>query len=220
MHALAYLMLSAALAVPAGDEKEAPKDLDKLQGVWKVTAGTLRGTELLPARFQLPNYSLVVVGDRYVFSTHGGTLTLDPAKRTVDLAITTGRYSGTTLLGRYELKGDTLKLILPATLLRPEGRVPEWKAGEAHPEAVYTLERDGKATKDDAAALLKNRTDALPNRAIGGFGGKGGAVPGKGAFAQPAAATERLLERILERLERIEERLDALEKKLPAREPK
>jgi uncharacterized protein (TIGR03067 family) len=221
MRTLACVILSAALAVPAGEEKEAPKDLDKLQGVWNITAVMSRGSDMTAFVAKTAMYTLVVAGDHYVFSTHGGTITLDAAKGTVDLDIKSGRYAGNTLLGRYELKGDTLKLILPASVAKPDGRVPELKAGEAHPGLVCTFERDAKATKEQAAAQLKDRTDALPGRLGGGVGGKGfgggpaGAAKG-GFFNPPAAATEKLLERILERLERIDERLDALEKKLPA----
>jgi uncharacterized protein (TIGR03067 family) len=226
MNTLACLLIGAVLAVPAGDEKKAPKDTDKLQGVWQVTAAN-RGALPLKVNVELPTYTFAIVGDRYVFMTHGGTFTLDPENGHFDLQVTAGRYSGKTLPCRYELKDDTLTITLPSSLINPM-RPADPKQGDGLAGVTYTLKRDAKATKDDADKALKDRTAALPDKA--GFGGvkavgKGGggfANPGGGGFgpAAPPAATEKLLERILERLERIEQRLDALEKKLPARDSK
>jgi len=236
MNALAYLLVSVALAVPAGDEKKAPKDTDKLQGLWQVTAAVRNGAPAPnPANFGNSSYTLVIVGDRYVFMMHGGTFTLDTEKGYMDLQVNAGRYSGKTVPCRYELKEDTLTLTMPLSLVNPV-RVPERKPGDDPVGIVYTLKRNGKASKEDAEKALKDRTAALPDKlpafgpAGGGGPGGGGFAPGKaggkGGFANPnavappaappaAAATEKLLERILERLERIEQRLDALEKRLP-----
>jgi uncharacterized protein (TIGR03067 family) len=226
MNTLAFLVLSATLALPAGEEKEAPKDLDKLQGVWKVTAVNSRGKQMPAALFETPTYTLAVVGDRYVFTTHGGTVKLDSAKKTVDLEVTAGRYKGTTLLGRYEIKGDTFTLMLPSPITAAE-RVPELKAGDDPVAIVYTLQRDAKAGKEQAAAVLKDHTEALPDlpafggKGIGGKGAPAGGGFGGGGFA-PAGGmtTQQMLQQILQRLERIEQRLDELEKRLPPREEK
>ena len=225
MNALAYLLVGAALAVPAGDEKKAPKESDKLQGVWQVTAASRAGLPL-NANFNLPTYTLAVVGDKYVFMTHAGTFTLDAEKGHMELEVTAGRYSGKTLPCRYEVKNDTLTLTLPSSLINPVR--PDPNAGALQAGVTYTFQRDAKADKDQADKVLKDRTAALPDKLpIGGFG-KGG--KGGGGFVNPAlpimpappaaAGTEKLLERILERLERIEQRLDSLEKRLPAPEKK
>jgi uncharacterized protein (TIGR03067 family) len=225
MNTLACLLVGAALAVPAGDEKQAPKDTERLQGVWQVTAAN-RGGLALNAKFDLPSYTFAIVGDRYVFMTHGGTFTLDTEKGHFDLQVTAGRYSGKTLPCRYELKDDTLTITLPSSIINPMR--PDPKQGDGPVGVIYTLKRDAKATKADADKALKDRIAALPDKA--GFGVKGG--KGGGGFANPgggfapappppaAAATEKLLERILERLERIEQRFDALEKRLPSAQEK
>jgi uncharacterized protein (TIGR03067 family) len=245
--------MAAALAVPAGEEKKAPKDTDKLQGIWRPTSITSRGKQVADPVEDGPNYSFAAVGDRFIFmKIYGGTFTLDPDKGLMDWEVTAGRYAGKTVPCRYELKDDTLKLIFPSSILNPV-RPPVAKAGDDPVCLVVTFQRDGKATKEDADKYLKDRTAALaakapfgPGGLPGGAGGPGGpagggfkggkwgkggggfAVPGGGGgFAPPAAggaappaaaeapATEKLLERILERLERIEQRLDALEKRLP-----
>jgi uncharacterized protein (TIGR03067 family) len=227
MNTLACLLVGAALAVPAGDEKKTPKDTDKLQGVWQVTAAS-RGGVPLNVKVDLPTFTFAIVGDRYVFMAHGGTFTLDPEKGHFDLQVTAGRYSGKSLPCRYELKDDTLTLTLPSSLLNPMR--PDPKQGDGPVGVTYTLKRDAKATKDEAEKVLKDHTAALPDKLPAGFGGKAGGKGG-GGFANPGggfapaappagAATEKLLERILERLERIEQRLDALEKRLPAPQEK
>jgi hypothetical protein len=130
--------------------------------------------------------------------------------------------------------------------LNPGGRVDEPKPGEVSRTATYVFQRDKDTTKEQAEKLLKDRTASLTDGAPawgpggggfapgGGPAGAGGFAPGgkKGAgkanpfvgpqapAADPAPATEKLLERILDRLERIEQRLDALEKKLPPRDQK
>ncbi len=218
MNMLISVLLGAMLAVPVGDRKEAPKDQDRLQGVWKATAAVSRGNAIPVDRFKLPEYDFVIVGDGYCFMSHAGTFMLDQAKGTVDFDVKAGLYKGSAILGRYELKDDTLTLTIPTAARNPM-RPPELKPGADQAFVVFTLQRDAKATKDQAAALLKDRTAALPDKGIGGFGanpiagGKGGFGGGGKAVAMPAA-TQQLLERILERLERIEQRLDAMEKKL------
>jgi uncharacterized protein (TIGR03067 family) len=181
MNALVGLILASALAVPAPEQKDVPKDVDKLQGVWKVTSATSRGTQMPAALLQAPSLTLVVVGDQYVFSTHAGAFTLDPAKGTVDFDVKAGRYKGKMVPGRYALAGESLKLIMPTSLLNPV-RPAEAKPGDEPVGITYTFERDGKATKEQAEALLKDRTTALPDKkGFGVQGAPGAGVPGGGA---------------------------------------
>jgi uncharacterized protein (TIGR03067 family) len=201
MHALVFLLLYPAAVDPG---KEAPKDLDKLQGVWKATA-----LDSGAAQFQLPaaalaadRYTLVVAGDRYVFGTHAGTVKVDAAKGAVDLVITDGRYKGVTILGLYELKGDTLRVVM-ATPARAGERPTEFKSGQGrrNGHTVYTFERD-KATKEAAAARLKELTATVAG------------APGPAAWGPAPNATQEMLKQIIERLDRIDKRLDALEKNM------
>src|SRR5947208_15409725 len=116
MQALMFLLLCPAVPLDAKGE-DLPRELTKLQGIWKPTALESRGTELPVERLGTSGrYTLVIVGNGYALSTHGGTLKIDATKQAVDLAITDGRYKGTTLLGLYELKDNTLRLALPSPL--------------------------------------------------------------------------------------------------------
>lgn len=207
MQALVLLLCAMVPLDPAKDEDA--KELAKLEGVWKPTAVVSSGRELqLQGLPSLDRYTLVVVGDHYVFSTHGGTVKLDPAKGAIDLAVTEGRYKGTTGLGLYELKGDTLRLALRSNPSAAGGRPADLKSAAGSGYYSYTFERE-KATKEQVAARLKDLTTPLAAQAQ--FGVIRGAVIANGAA--PAASTAQMLRQIIEQLDRIEKRLDALEKK-------
>jgi uncharacterized protein (TIGR03067 family) len=202
----AMIMLAASLALPVGVVGEdGKKEAERLQGVWKLTAMESRGRAFPVDQLGgAERYTLVVSGDAYVLSNHAGTLKAEPAQRHVDLTITEGRYKGNTVAGIYELTGDSLKLAIPSPA-RGSERPKELK-GEAH--TLYTFERDAKATKEQAAARLKELTGAVASQSRVGF-------PGGPADRRPASdpATLEMLRQIVERLDRIDKRLDALEKK-------
>jgi uncharacterized protein (TIGR03067 family) len=208
MHALLFLALVPSAPAPP----DVPKELQKFQGIWKVTA-TERGgtTSPTPPAALTDRMTLVVVGDAYVFSTHAGTVKIDVDKKTVDLTITEGRYKGMTLPGQLELsdKDNTLKLAIPSPT--PTGRrggpvapaAPERpktiKSEEGTTYMVYTFQRDAKATKEQAATKLKELKDSLTSPVT--FG------------PANSRTTEDMLRQIIERLDRIEKRLDEMEKK-------
>jgi uncharacterized protein (TIGR03067 family) len=203
-----FLLLCPAVPLDAKGE-DVPKELAKLQGIWNPTAVESRGTPLAAGRLgNSARYTLVIVGNGYVLSTHGGTVKIDAAKQTVDLTITDGRYKGTTLLGLYELKDNTLRLALPSPLAAGE-RPTELKATRENGLMVYTFERDTKATKEAAADQLKELRSTLAGQ------------PGIGFSRVTTSSTQEvLLKQIIERLERIEKRLDAMEKKTTAPDKK
>lgn len=194
----ALLLLLVSMAAPADTPNEAQKELTKLQGVWKLKTMSSRGAERTgPGIFGgADRYTLVIVGDRYVFSSHGGTLTLDPSKHAIDLVATEGFSRGRTMQGIYELKDNSLRLAYSS---RTGNRPTELKSDRgSSATTVYTFERDAQATKEQAAEQLKQRLAAL-ERSPGGL-----------PFAGPS--TTDLLKQVIERLDRIEKRLDAIEK--------
>src|SRR5947209_13487237 len=157
MHALMVLLLLVGVPKPKPDapKPEAPKGLEKLQGVWKLTALERRGAQMaLDGLANRDRYTLVVVGDGFAFYTQGGTLKVDPAKQAVDLINTEGRYQGITVPGLYELKDDTLRIIMASPLAAGE-RPTELKTGGVANQTLYTFARDVKTTKEQAAEQLK-----------------------------------------------------------------
>jgi uncharacterized protein (TIGR03067 family) len=105
---------AAALAAPAADDAQAPKDLAQLQGEWQMVSGVANG-------FAIPeemtrNFKRVCKDDELTV-TNGDQLimrakiTLDPTKtpKTIDFKVIDGPTKGKTQLGIYELTGDQLK---------------------------------------------------------------------------------------------------------------
>ena len=117
---LAIVSLIAGVSVRAadGDAKEVAvtKDLEAFKGSWRLISREVDGKK----------FSEEEIKDRIVthdglgkFSARGGdkpvaegTLKLDPTKKpkTIDVAITEGERKGKTLLGIYEIEGDTFRV--------------------------------------------------------------------------------------------------------------
>lgn len=121
MACVAVLLFCSSLA---GDD--AKTEREKLEGTWLVTAATDNGVEM--EADQVKGIKVVFSGDEFS-ATDGtvtvmkGTFTLDPGKKpkAMDLKSTVGRHKGQTVLGVYELDGDTLRLCLVA----PKEKRPE-----------------------------------------------------------------------------------------------
>jgi uncharacterized protein (TIGR03067 family) len=99
---------------PAPREEEAGKALLELQGTWSFESFEDGKKTPLPGLkkrtfFVGGNLFLVREGDKVL---QAGTLRLHPAKtpRGVDAVVRKGEYEGNTMLGIYQLKGDTLEV--------------------------------------------------------------------------------------------------------------
>jgi uncharacterized protein (TIGR03067 family) len=219
MYALAVLLLCPAVPADVGKSDkadDAQRELARIEGVWAITTLESRGMQR-PAdgRVAAARNPFIIVGDRYVFGTHGGTVKIDRAKHTVDLTVTDGRYQGTTLLGLYEIKGGTLRIAL-ATPRQAGERPKDFKTDTDSLHVVYTFEKDAKVTQKQAADRLKEQRDALVAQP-----GPGGFQPGGfGGRGAPAGSMQEMLRQIIERLDRIDKRLDAIEKRMPPPEKK
>jgi len=114
------LLASAALALAAGlvfaaDAKDdaVKKDLDALQGKWAVTSLVRDGKDQ-----DVPKDSVrVIKGDMYTVNPRPdvkveGSFKIDPTAKpkALDQTPTSGQYKDKTLLGIYEVDGDTLKI--------------------------------------------------------------------------------------------------------------
>jgi uncharacterized protein (TIGR03067 family) len=104
------LIAAAALPAAAADDDAAKKDLDKMQGVWKVQSATAEG-RVQPAD-EIARWQLTVEGDKYALKTfmteeQKGTIKLDPSKKPAAVDFAKGDK---TFPGIYEIDGDTLKI--------------------------------------------------------------------------------------------------------------
>jgi uncharacterized protein (TIGR03067 family) len=117
----AALLLSAAPVL--ADDK---KDLNELQGTWEVTAMFADGK---PETDKAKGTTFVIKGDKITLVASEGqdkrsyTIKLDSAKKPkgIDALAPDGAVDGMTLLGIYEIKGDTLTWCVP---IEPGGKRP------------------------------------------------------------------------------------------------
>src|SRR5690349_18558084 len=114
-----FVALAAAvlLVLPAwAQDKDAKKELDKLQGEWKLVAGEAEGVKI--ADNDLDHSTLLITGDKYDFNSPAekekGKLTIKPgtAPLQVDMDVTEGMAQGKKQLGIYEIKGDRVKFCM------------------------------------------------------------------------------------------------------------
>jgi uncharacterized protein (TIGR03067 family) len=119
-------------AEPAGDAGK--KDSEKLQGTWQYVSFESNGEKM--AADQLKKMTVTYTGDKWVVREGdkvvvAGTQKLDPTKEPheIDSVVTEGEGKGNTMLGIYELKGDTFRVCFdPEGKDRPKDFTP--KAGQ------------------------------------------------------------------------------------------
>jgi uncharacterized protein (TIGR03067 family) len=103
---------SAARTSP---EKQSAPEQKGLDGTWKVVSIGGNG-KTLPSE-KIGDMKVHIAGQQYSTSKGGkemeqATMTSDPSKqpKTIDLAFTKGELKGQTILGIYEVTGNTLRL--------------------------------------------------------------------------------------------------------------
>jgi uncharacterized protein (TIGR03067 family) len=143
------IMVVAALAlVPfaAGGDDDAKKDIERFQGTWRVESAELGG-EKLPLDM-LKDFRLIIEGTKFTekFSpdqiSHG-TFKVDVSKKpkTVDVTFTDGPNKGKTLLGIYELDGDTYKACFD---ISGKERPTKFESKKDTPVVLEVLKREKK----------------------------------------------------------------------------
>jgi uncharacterized protein (TIGR03067 family) len=108
--------LAAGEALQGEGGKDAGKDvLKKIQGTWKFVSQEMDGKPL--PKEELAKQTITFAGDKWTVRRDGkvvqaGTHKFDPGKKPaqVDAVVKEGEDKGSTMLGIYELKGDTIKV--------------------------------------------------------------------------------------------------------------
>jgi uncharacterized protein (TIGR03067 family) len=110
------LLLGAASLVAEEKDK---KDIDALEGRWKLDSLTFGGQKA-PGEF-LKKLTFTVKDGKYILANDGkeeetGTIKLDPEKKpkTIEFEITGGKDKGKKQLGVYTLDGDTFTFCMSA----------------------------------------------------------------------------------------------------------
>lgn len=118
-HAVVFaaLVLCAGVSLLVAADDDAKKDLEALKGNWTVVSAERDGKKLTDEQLKDVMLTLdgtgkatVKKGDQVLFD---GTIKIDPTKKPKALDTTQtsdGENKGKTLLGIYELDGDTLKI--------------------------------------------------------------------------------------------------------------
>jgi uncharacterized protein (TIGR03067 family) len=125
-----WVVILASLAasgpvVGGGGKEAAENELKKLQGTWQFISQEVGGKPVPPAH--LAKMTITFTADKWAVREDGkvvqaGSHKLDPTKKPaqVDAIVTEGPDKGSTMLGIYELKGDTMKVCFdPAGKERP-----------------------------------------------------------------------------------------------------
>jgi uncharacterized protein (TIGR03067 family) len=117
-------------------------DLAKVQGTWKRSAAEVDGKKT--PEDELARTTLTITGDAYVLKTgeqtRKGTIKLDGTKtpKQIDLISAEGPNKGKSLLGIYELQGDTFRYCLA---MPGKARPTEFSAGAGSGQGLYVNRR-------------------------------------------------------------------------------
>jgi uncharacterized protein (TIGR03067 family) len=115
-----YLIPALAALLVAGTAKaqdaDAKKDLQSLQGTWKVISTIDSGQEV-PAE-RIAKMTIIIEGNKLRFRMEGepeveeATFTLDPTKkpRAIDIVTTDRNGQGRTVRGIYKIEGNRVTL--------------------------------------------------------------------------------------------------------------
>jgi uncharacterized protein (TIGR03067 family) len=106
-------VVAAGLLVVSGVVGQEKKEIDQLEGKWVVLSAERDGK----AWDAMKGAVRVNTGDKYVLTPKEGkaipgAMKIDPSKKpkTMDMSPTEGNFKDKTLLGIYEVDGDTLKI--------------------------------------------------------------------------------------------------------------
>jgi uncharacterized protein (TIGR03067 family) len=141
--ALALLLGGGALADDKADKAEAvKKEWKRLNGTWEGVRAVIDGKEQ-PAPKEKVTFTLK--DGKYTVREGGkvvaeATFKVDPttSPKSLDLTPATGAYKGKTILGIYEVKGDTHRLCF-APPGKPRPKAFESKKGSG--DALHTFKR-------------------------------------------------------------------------------
>lgn len=146
---LVVASLVATGSLLGGDAKKDKKDLGaaelkKVQGTWKFTAHAHGDKVASPE--QLAKMKITFAGAKFSVTIDGkvvqaGTQKLDPTKKPaqLDSKVTEGEGKGGTMLGIYEMKGNTIKVCFD-----PSGKERPTSFTAKEGQFSATIEREKK----------------------------------------------------------------------------
>lgn len=150
MNRLAFTALVLCCGFQAVAAAQEPKsdpaltaELDHFRGTWKITSLLMAGQEIDAKVFE--GTLLKLDGDKFEMTdpmaTYKGTFKIDPKAKpkTIDIHFSDGPEAGKTVIGVYELEGDTYRVCLD---MADKGTRPAaLKSTSEDGYALETLER-------------------------------------------------------------------------------
>jgi uncharacterized protein (TIGR03067 family) len=141
------LVLGVVFVLAPGDaDDEVKKEVAKFEGTWKWISIEMEKMKIPEDALKDPR--MKIVGDKFTVkenadATFGGTFKVDPSKKpkTIDVTFADGKEKGKTMVGIYELEGDTYKVCID-----PEGknRPAEFKIQPGSGHVLELLKREKK----------------------------------------------------------------------------
>jgi uncharacterized protein (TIGR03067 family) len=113
-------LLIAAIGLLTGADDAVQKEYQRFEGTWLFASIEMDGMKLPLEQFK-DSKLVVMPGGKFTMvagpTTYGGTFKVDTSKtpRHIDVTFTEGPEKGKTLLGIYELEGETYKLCMADT---------------------------------------------------------------------------------------------------------
>jgi uncharacterized protein (TIGR03067 family) len=149
---LAIVSLAAGAGLPAAaggaDDEAVKKELAALAGTWKPTSAETDGRKLSDEELKDVTVTYDAAGKFSVRRggevLYAGTFKIDPAKKpkAIDYTQTSeGGNQGMTVLGIYEVQGDTLRV---CTTPPGQGRPPEFSAKPGSGHFLRSYKREPK----------------------------------------------------------------------------
>jgi uncharacterized protein (TIGR03067 family) len=110
------LIPTMGLLLGAAPAQEQDKDLERMQGAWRIAGREYEGKVLKDEGGKLPDMILTITGNKYVIHVgkkefDQGTLKVDSGKKSkeMDVRSESGPLKGKVLRGIYELTGDVMR---------------------------------------------------------------------------------------------------------------
>ena len=132
--------------VAADDKDETKKELERFQGTWKFESLEIGGKMVDVGMFK--DARLILEGDKFTHKegkepAHG-TFKVDVSKKpkTIDITFTDGPNKAKTILGIYELDGDTYKVCID--LAHEDVRPTKFESKKGTMFALEVLKREKK----------------------------------------------------------------------------
>ena len=143
-----FVTLAAMFLMLGADDPQeaAKKEMTKLQGEWSMVAGEKDGRTaprsfIQGAKRVCKDDDLTVTVDNRVYMK--AKIVIDPTKnpKAIEYMVTEGDHKGKTLLGIYELEGDTVKFCFaPPDTERPT----DFRAGKGSGRTYSVWKRSSK----------------------------------------------------------------------------